>query len=155
MSAAGQAITTFIRNHLSRCEIQQDQPLLLRHVMSGTIADDDLVPALYSRAGGAHCSHPDSEGRLTNFCPGTMVCYPSKAAGGPRPLPPFLYQTTTTTIMGRSELPFLLENGTVCARLQKWSTLHVHARRTSQASQLCSTAFNADRTSLVRPQLSS
>ncbi|KAH9946260.1 uncharacterized protein BXZ73DRAFT_86426 [Epithele typhae] len=85
LSAAGQAITTFIRNHLQRCEVQQDQPLLLRHVMSGTAADDDLVAALYSRVGGAHCTHPEGEGRLTNFRRGTMVWYLSKAAGAPCP----------------------------------------------------------------------
>ncbi|KAH7889748.1 hypothetical protein F5I97DRAFT_1924265 [Phlebopus sp. FC_14] len=101
VSAASQAITTYIRNHLSRCEAQQDHPLLLRHILSGTAADDDLVPALHSRMGGA--IHPSKstpketgtndrkvaqplpgsrEGeRPTNFRRGTMVWYLSKAAG--------------------------------------------------------------------------
>ncbi|KII89021.1 hypothetical protein PLICRDRAFT_53516 [Plicaturopsis crispa FD-325 SS-3] len=82
-SAAGQAITTYIRNHLQRCEAQQDHPLLLRHILSGTPSDDDLLPALHSRAGGAHC--PASTDRLTNFRRGTMVWYLSKAAGAPCP----------------------------------------------------------------------
>ncbi|TBU66022.1 hypothetical protein BD310DRAFT_38217 [Dichomitus squalens] len=85
LSAAGQAITTFIRNHLHRCEVQQDQPLLLRHAMSGTPSDDELVAALYSRIGGAHCTQPEDENRLTNFRRGTMVWYLSKAAGAPCP----------------------------------------------------------------------
>ena len=85
MSAAGQAITTYIRNHLQRCEIQQDHPLLLRHVLSGTAADDDLVPALYSRAGGAHCALPQDDKRITNFRRGTVVWYLSRAAGVPCP----------------------------------------------------------------------
>ena len=101
VSAASQAITTYIRNHMTRCEAQQDHPLLLRHVLSGTLADDDLVPALYSRRGGAANpikSSPKDPGcndknvaqiaqgalegeRLTNFRRGTMVWYLSKAAG--------------------------------------------------------------------------
>ncbi|KAG9318432.1 hypothetical protein JVU11DRAFT_523 [Chiua virens] len=101
VSAASQAITTYIRNHMARCEAQQDHPLLLRHVLSGTLADDDLVPALYSRVGGAtsptksssrelglndknmtQVSQPPLEGeRHTNFRRGTMVWYLSKAAG--------------------------------------------------------------------------
>ncbi|KAI0747953.1 hypothetical protein C8Q80DRAFT_1219320 [Daedaleopsis nitida] len=85
LSAAGQAITTFIRNHLQRCDTQQDQPLLLRHIMSGTGSDDDLVPALFSRVGGAHCTQAEGENRLTNFRRGTMVWYLSKAAGAPCP----------------------------------------------------------------------
>lgn len=104
VSAASQAITTYIRNHLSRCEAQQDHPLLLRHVLSGTPADDELVPALYSRVGGAaspnKTSTKDSPAaekktvqsisashveRLTNFRRGTMVWYLSKAAGVPCP----------------------------------------------------------------------
>ena len=56
VSAASQAITTYIRNHIRRCEEEQDHPLLLRHVLSGTASDDDLLPALHSRAGGAHCN---------------------------------------------------------------------------------------------------
>lgn len=84
-SAAGQAITTYIRNHLQRCEVQQDHPLLLRHVLSGTPSDDDLVPALHSRAGGAHCSLPPGEKRITNFRRGTVVWYLSRAAGVPCP----------------------------------------------------------------------
>ncbi|KAI6167070.1 hypothetical protein EDD17DRAFT_1542752 [Pisolithus thermaeus] len=99
VSAASQAITTYIRNHLSRCDAQQDHPLLLRHVLSGTPADDELVPALYSRVGGATNVNKSNskEGvverkpaqpvndaqdeRLTNFRRGTMVWYLSKAAG--------------------------------------------------------------------------
>ena len=101
VSAASQAITTYIRNHMTRCEAQQDHPLLLRHVPSGTLADDDLVPALYSRRGGAANpikSSPKDPGcngknvaqiaqgtlggeRLTNFGRDTMVWYLSKAAG--------------------------------------------------------------------------
>lgn len=101
VSAASQAITTYIRNHMTRCEAQEDHPLLLRHVLSGTLADDDLVPALYSRRGGAtnptkpslkdpafddkniaQVAQDALEGeRLTNFRRGTMVWYLSKAAG--------------------------------------------------------------------------
>ncbi|KAI0637139.1 hypothetical protein C8Q77DRAFT_550425 [Trametes polyzona] len=86
VSAAGQAIATFIRNHYTRCEQQDDQPLLLRHSMSGTVFDDDLVPALYSRVGGAHCTtNNESQNRLTNFRRGTQVWYLSKAVGAPCP----------------------------------------------------------------------
>ena len=85
VSAAGQAITTYIRNHLQRCEVQQDHPLLLRHVLSGTASDDELVPALHSRVGGAHCMLNSSENRVTNFRRGTMVWYLSKVAGAPCP----------------------------------------------------------------------
>lgn len=85
VSAAGQAITTYIRNHLHRCEVQQDHPLLLRHVLSGTPSDDELAPALHSRVGGAHCTVNSSESRVTNFRRGTMVWYLSKAAGAPCP----------------------------------------------------------------------
>lgn len=91
VSAASQAITTYIRNHLSRCEAQQDHPLLLRHTLSGTPADDDLVPALHSRVGGAPlqrqpldstCSNQNiPPGRHTNFRRGTIVWYLSKASG--------------------------------------------------------------------------
>ncbi|EMD38584.1 hypothetical protein CERSUDRAFT_113768 [Gelatoporia subvermispora B] len=84
-SAAGQAITTYVRNHLHRCEVQQDQPLLLRHVLSGTVSDDDLVLALHSRVGGAHCTLSTSEKRVTNFRRGTTVWYLSRAAGLPCP----------------------------------------------------------------------
>ncbi|KZT74186.1 hypothetical protein DAEQUDRAFT_735003 [Daedalea quercina L-15889] len=85
VSAAGQAITTYIRAHLQRCEVQQDHPLLLRHVLSGTASDDDLLPALHSRTGGAHCALNPSENRVTNFRRGTMVWYLSRAAGAPCP----------------------------------------------------------------------
>lgn len=84
-SAAGQAITSFIRSHLQRCEIEQDQPLLLKHVLTGTASDDDLVSALHSRSGGAHCTLSSAENRLTNFRRGTMIWYLSKAAGAPCP----------------------------------------------------------------------
>ncbi|KAI0374710.1 hypothetical protein BV20DRAFT_1079791 [Pilatotrama ljubarskyi] len=85
VSAAGQAIATFIRTHYARCEAQDDQPLLLKHNMSGTAFDDDLVPALYSRIGGAHCTLSEAQNRLTNFRRGTQVWYLSKAAGAPCP----------------------------------------------------------------------
>ncbi|KAG2106799.1 uncharacterized protein F5147DRAFT_578544 [Suillus discolor] len=91
VSAASQAITTYIRNHLSRCEAQQDHPLLLRHTLSGTPADDDLVPALHSRVGGAPLQRQPLDttcpnqniptGRRTNFRRGTIVWYLSKASG--------------------------------------------------------------------------
>ncbi|KAI6039024.1 hypothetical protein EDC04DRAFT_3141121, partial [Pisolithus marmoratus] len=63
VSAASQAITTYIRNHLSRCDAQQDHPLLLRHVLSGTPADDELAPALYSRYGADSSDSDVEEGR--------------------------------------------------------------------------------------------
>ncbi|KAG5639619.1 hypothetical protein H0H81_010821 [Sphagnurus paluster] len=84
VSAASQAITTYIRTHMQRCEVQQDQPLLLRHVLSGTASDDDLLPALHSRSGGAHCS-VNPENRVTNFRRGTMVWYMSRTTGAPCP----------------------------------------------------------------------
>ncbi|KZT28544.1 hypothetical protein NEOLEDRAFT_1145757 [Neolentinus lepideus HHB14362 ss-1] len=84
VSAAGQALTTYIRAHMHRCEVQQDQPLLLRQPLSGTPSDDDLVEALHSRAGGAHCPG-SSNNRITNFRKGTFVWYLSKAAGAPCP----------------------------------------------------------------------
>ncbi|KAG6896731.1 hypothetical protein C0992_006448 [Termitomyces sp. T32_za158] len=84
VSAASQAITTYIRTHLQRCEAQQDQPLLLRHILSGTKYDDDLLPALHSRSGGAHCAAtPDN--RVTNFRRGTVVWYLSRSTGAPCP----------------------------------------------------------------------
>jgi hypothetical protein len=84
VSAASQAITTYIRTHTSRCESQQDHPLLLRHILSGTASDDDLLPALYSRSGGAQCTtNPDH--RATNFRRGTVVWYLSRATGAPCP----------------------------------------------------------------------
>ena len=95
VSAAAQAITFFIRGHLQRCEDEQDCPLLLRHVLSGTPRDDELVPALFSRSGGnvakdklaakdENGKEPQQE-RLTYFRRGTTVWYLSKAAGGPCP----------------------------------------------------------------------
>lgn len=84
-SAAGQAITSFIRNHTQRCDLEQDQPLLLKHTLSGTPSDDDLVAALYSRSGGAHCALNDTEQRVTNFRRGTVIWYLSRAAGAPCP----------------------------------------------------------------------
>ena len=84
-SAAGQAITSFIRNHMQRCDLEQDQPLLLKHTLSGTPSDDDLVPALHSRSGGAHCTIDDTEQRATNFRRGTVIWYLSRAAGAPCP----------------------------------------------------------------------
>jgi len=84
-SAAGQAITSFIRSHMQRCDLEQDQPLLLKHTLSGTPSDDDLVPALHSRSGGAHCALNDTEQRVTNFRRGTVIWYLSRAAGAPCP----------------------------------------------------------------------
>ncbi|KAL5529085.1 hypothetical protein ACEPAG_5059 [Sanghuangporus baumii] len=93
VSAASQAITFFIRSHLNRCEEQNDFPLLLRHVLSGTPKDDALAPALYSRTGG-NVSHKDKmardengnlKERVTCFRRGTTVWYLSKAAGAPCP----------------------------------------------------------------------
>ncbi|KAG6872810.1 hypothetical protein C0995_006409 [Termitomyces sp. Mi166 len=83
-SAASQAITTYIRTHLQRCDAQQDQPLLLRHILSGTNYDDDLLPALHSRSGGAHCA-ATPEHRVTNFRRGTVVWYLSRSTGAPCP----------------------------------------------------------------------
>ncbi|KAJ7752036.1 hypothetical protein B0H16DRAFT_813927 [Mycena metata] len=84
VSAASQAITTYIRTHMQRCESQQDHPLLLRHTLSGTPSDDDLLPALHSRSGGAHCGI-NTDNRTTNFRRGTMVWYLSGATGAPCP----------------------------------------------------------------------
>ena len=56
--------------------------MLLSHTLSGTLADDKLVPALHSRSGGD--SHP-TENRLTNFRKGTAVWYLSRATGAPCP----------------------------------------------------------------------
>ncbi|KAJ7694184.1 hypothetical protein B0H17DRAFT_474402 [Mycena rosella] len=84
VSAASQAITTYIRTHMQRCESQQDHPLLLRHTLSGTPDDDDLLPALHSRSGGAHCGI-NTDNRTTNFRRGTMVWYLSGATGAPCP----------------------------------------------------------------------
>ncbi|KAG6813622.1 hypothetical protein H0H92_009239 [Tricholoma furcatifolium] len=83
LSAANQAITTYIRSHIARCESQQDQPLLLRHTLSGTPDDDDLLPALFSHSGGATCNNPHD--RLTNFRRGTVVWYLSRSTGSPCP----------------------------------------------------------------------
>ena len=74
-----------MRNHNARCTLQQDQPLLLHHIMSGTPSDDELVAGLYSRVGGAHCTQAEGDNRLTNFRRGTAVWYLSKAAGAPCP----------------------------------------------------------------------
>ncbi|KAK7015018.1 hypothetical protein R3P38DRAFT_2998982 [Favolaschia claudopus] len=84
VSAASQAITTYIRTHMQRCDAQQDHPLLLRHTLSGTPADDDLLPALHSHSGGAHCGI-NTDNRTTNFRRGTMVWYLSGATGAPCP----------------------------------------------------------------------
>ncbi|KZV69649.1 hypothetical protein PENSPDRAFT_753172 [Peniophora sp. CONT] len=85
VSAAGQAITTYIRNHMQRCDTEQDHPLLSRHVLSGTPSDDDLAPALHSRSGGAHCAVSPGDTRSTNFRRGTLVWFLSRAAGAPCP----------------------------------------------------------------------
>lgn len=90
-SAAAQAITFFIRSHLHRCEVEEDFPLLLRHVLSGTPKDDALAPALYSRSGGNISKQQKDENgkdvveRKTAFRRGTTVWYLSKAAGAPCP----------------------------------------------------------------------
>ena len=69
---------------MQRCDLQEDQPLLLRHSLSGTAADDELLPALHSRSGGAHCNvSPDN--RITNFRRGTVVWYLSRSTGAPCP----------------------------------------------------------------------
>lgn len=70
---------------MQRCDLEQDQPLLLKHTLSGTPSDDNLVPALHSRSGGAHCALSDTEQRLTNFRRGTVIWYLSRAAGAPCP----------------------------------------------------------------------
>ncbi|KAK0228335.1 hypothetical protein IW262DRAFT_1263733 [Armillaria fumosa] len=88
VSAASQAITTYIRSHLHRCDVQQDQPLLLRHVLSGTPSDDLLLPALHSKSGGAHQNihtDPNTPLRSTNFRKGTMIWYLSRVTGAPCP----------------------------------------------------------------------
>jgi len=70
---------------MQRCDLEQDQPLLLKHTLSGTPSDDDLVTALHSRSGGAHCGLNDTEQRVTNFRRGTVIWYLSRAAGAPCP----------------------------------------------------------------------
>jgi len=70
---------------MQRCDLEQDQPLLLKHTLSGTPSDDDLVSALHSRSGGAHCVPTDTERRVTNFRRGTIIWYLSRAAGAPCP----------------------------------------------------------------------
>lgn len=89
VSAASQAITTYIRTHLQRCDEQEDHPLLLRHILSGTPSDDDLLPALHSRSGGAHPAEKqktkDGQERTTNFRKGTTVWYLSRVTGAPCP----------------------------------------------------------------------
>ncbi|KAH6918887.1 hypothetical protein BKA70DRAFT_1248554 [Coprinopsis sp. MPI-PUGE-AT-0042] len=82
-SAATQAITTYLRTHNERCELENDGPLLLSHSMSGTDADDDLIPCLYSLQGG----NPKklSPDRKTNFRKNTTVWYLSRATGAPCP----------------------------------------------------------------------
>ncbi|TFK26388.1 hypothetical protein FA15DRAFT_615866 [Coprinopsis marcescibilis] len=82
-SAATQAITTYLRLHNERCEADHDQPLLLSHNMSGTDADDDLIPALYSLQGGN--PRKLSPNRQTNFRKNTAVWYLSRATGAPCP----------------------------------------------------------------------
>jgi hypothetical protein len=84
-SAASQAITTYIRTHARRCEDEQDAPLLVKHTLSGTLADDDLAPALYSLAGGAQATVAPSGNRRTNFRKGTTVWYLSRTAGASCP----------------------------------------------------------------------
>ncbi|KAF6764873.1 hypothetical protein DFP72DRAFT_869474 [Ephemerocybe angulata] len=82
-SAATQAITTYLRQHNDRCEADHDQPLLLSHSLSGTDADDDLIPALYSLQGGN--PRKVSPLRRTNFRKNTAVWYLSRATGAPCP----------------------------------------------------------------------
>ncbi|KAF7304682.1 hypothetical protein MKEN_01182300 [Mycena kentingensis (nom. inval.)] len=83
VSAASQAITTYIRGHMSRVEEQDDHPLLLKHTLSGTPDDDDLLAALHSTGGGAHPGV--NTGNQTNFRRGTSVWYLSGATGAPCP----------------------------------------------------------------------
>ncbi|KIY67710.1 hypothetical protein CYLTODRAFT_422291 [Cylindrobasidium torrendii FP15055 ss-10] len=87
VSAASQAITTYTRDHLKRCDLEQDQPLLLRHSLAGTPSDDLLAPALYSTVGGngARDARPAAPNRLTNFRKGTVVWYLSRLTGAPCP----------------------------------------------------------------------
>lgn len=75
-----------MRSHLQRCSEEDDQPLLLRHFLSGTQADDDLAPALHSLSGGAHVAQRhDTAARKTNFRKSTQVWYLSRAAGASCP----------------------------------------------------------------------
>ncbi|KAF8921515.1 hypothetical protein CPB85DRAFT_1428494 [Mucidula mucida] len=88
LNAASQAITTYTRDHLKRCEQEQDQPLLLRHILSGTPSDDKLFPALYSTSGGGCQRDSRSEtapNRTTNFRKGTVIWYLSRVTGAPCP----------------------------------------------------------------------
>ena len=57
----------------------------MRHVLSGTDADDDLLPALYSTSGGAQSSAQTHTDRVTSFRRGTIVWYLSRATGAPCP----------------------------------------------------------------------
>jgi hypothetical protein len=116
VSAASQAITFFIRTHLTRCEEQNDFPVLMRLTLSGTEKDDALLPALYSRTGG-NVSNKDknicdengnTKERLTCFRRGTTVWYLSKVAGAPCPfaragiaLRDFAEGSAISTIEGR------------------------------------------------------
>ncbi|KAK7466960.1 hypothetical protein VKT23_004024 [Stygiomarasmius scandens] len=82
-SAASQAVTSYLRAHSHRCELEQDQPLLLKHTLSGSSSDDNLLPALYSRSGGSRLEAGPS--RSTNFRRGTTVWYLSRATGAACP----------------------------------------------------------------------
>jgi hypothetical protein len=83
-SAASQAITTFIRNHLTRVHHDRVPPLLLSLPLTGTAADDELAPALHSRSGGTS-TVKDPTRSLTSFRRGTTVWYLSEAAGAQCP----------------------------------------------------------------------
>ena len=45
LSPTAKAITTYLRAHKARCDKQQERPLLLSHTLSGTPADDNLIPS--------------------------------------------------------------------------------------------------------------
>ncbi|KIJ44127.1 hypothetical protein M422DRAFT_252622 [Sphaerobolus stellatus SS14] len=89
VSAASQAITTFIRNHLQRCHQDGSTPLLYSVSLTGIRErDDPLAPALHSRSGGTSSQGPSAEEdvvSLTKFRKGTTVWYLSEVVGAPCP----------------------------------------------------------------------
>ncbi|KAJ3771598.1 hypothetical protein FB446DRAFT_803418, partial [Lentinula raphanica] len=93
VSAASEAITTYIGAHLQRFEAQQDQPLLLKHVLSATAANDDLLLAFHSTSGGPSTS---ADTRTTNFRRRTVVWYLRTSTCAPLPA------NTLATILARS-----------------------------------------------------
>ncbi|EJD52911.1 hypothetical protein AURDEDRAFT_119737 [Auricularia subglabra TFB-10046 SS5] len=126
VTAASQAITNWLRGHQKRCQEQGDNPLVLRHVLSGTRADDVLLPALHSTSGGHLASTgtaeprptaPDAQ-RETHFRRGTAVYYLSPAAGAPCPfaragisLPAPAPDAAPTTTRKRKRPPAAVEPG--------------------------------------------